>query len=412
MRIMMISDHADPLASAGAKEVGGQNIYVFYLANFLSKLGLSVDVYTRWDRRNKKQIVEVNSKFRVIRIKAGPKHYMPRDNFINVIDEFSTNVLKIIEREKLEYNVIHSNYWFSGLIGLNIRKRIKIPQVHVYHSIGQIRFDTLKSFKMQKSDYEFFQNRIKEEARIAREVTTVIATSPVEEKIIEELFKISPQKIKMISEGVDTKIFHPIKSTVARKKIGLKNGEKVLLYVGRIEWRKGIATLLFAMRDVLAKFPSVKLMVVGGGKTKASQKLDEAERNRLKRIVHQLRLDDYVQFVGAVGQDNLANYYSSAEVAVVPSYYEPFGIVPLEAMACGTPVVASKTGGLKYTVKDKITGFLAEPRTPAALAEKINLALSQGKKEFSENCLARIQDLFTWEKIASQYPPYFEKITK
>jgi glycosyltransferase involved in cell wall biosynthesis len=408
----MISDHADPLASAGAKEVGGQNIYVYYLATFLSKLGIEVDVYTRWDRRNKKQIVNVNKNFRVIRIKAGPKGYMPRDLFIKVVGEFSDNVLKQIKKENLTYDLIHSNYWFSGLIGLNIKTQLGIPQMHVYHSIGQVRFDTLKHYKMQKSDYEFFQRRIAEETRIAREAEYIIATSPMEEETIMELFKIKRSKIKLISEGVDTHIFHPANGAAFRKKLAIAPKQQMILYVGRIEWRKGIATLLFAFQNVLKEFADAKLYIVGGGKTKASKKLDEAERNRLQQIITQLGQSDQVKFPGAITQERLKYYYSAADVCVVPSYYEPFGIVPLEAMACGTPVVASRTGGLQYTVKDGVTGYLAEPRTPSDVSDKILKVLKRGKAYFSEKSLERIKSMFTWEKVASNYMNFFEEIKK
>jgi glycosyltransferase involved in cell wall biosynthesis len=408
----MISDHADPLAPAGAKEVGGQNIYVYYLATFLSKLGIAVDVYTRWDKRNKKQIVNVNKNFRVIRIKAGPKGYMARDRFIEVIQEFSDNLLKQIQKENLAYDFIHSNYWFSGLIGLNINKQLKIPQMHVYHSIGQVRFDTLKNYKMQKSDYEFFQNRIKQETRIAHEVNTVIATSPMEEETIMELFKVGKDKIKMISEGVDLNIFHPANGEAFRKKLAVAPKQQMILYVGRIEWRKGIATLLFAFQNVLKEFADAKLYIVGGGKTKASKKLDEAERNRLQQIITQLGQSEQVKFPGAITQERLKYYYSAADVCVVPSYYEPFGIVPLEAMACGTPVVASRTGGLQYTVKDGTTGYLAEPRTPSDVSDKILKVLKHGKAHFTEKSLERIKNMFTWEKVASDYFKFFEETNK
>jgi D-inositol-3-phosphate glycosyltransferase len=358
MRILMISDHADPLAPAGSKEVGGQNIYVYYLAKFLTRLGVNVDVFTRWDRRNKKQIVRINNNLRVIRIKAGPKGYMPRDNFLNIVDEFTDNLLKLVKKEKLQYDVIHSNYWFSALIGLKVKNRLKIPMAHVYHSIGQVRFETLSRYKMQKKDYEFFQKRIVEESRIAHESKSVITTSPIEKKIITKLFGVKPAKVKMIPIGIDSKIFHSTPTGQARKRIKFPEKGKLILYVGRIEWRKGIGTLLFAFREVIKQHPSAKLYIVGGGKTKSSKKLDAAERDRLSRIVNQLKLHDNVKFVGAVNQENLRNYYAAADVTVVPSYYEPFGIVPLESMACGTPVVVSKTGGLQYTVVDGNPAFL------------------------------------------------------
>ncbi|MGE5392833.1 MAG: glycosyltransferase [Candidatus Saccharibacteria bacterium] len=410
MRLLMISDHADPLADVGAKEVGGQNIYVLYLAKFLTRMGLFVDVYTRWDRKNKKEVVEVNSRFRVIRVKAGPKGYMPRDNFLNVTAEFSDNVLKRLKRDGTEYDLIHTNYWFSGVIGLALSKKLRLPQVHVYHSLGQIRFETLNRYKQQSADSDFFRKRTAAEKQIAKEVAGIISTSPVEKQIIKNLFGISGDKIEMIPIGVDTEIFHPAKSAGIRRQMNLSEKTKLLLYVGRLEWRKGIGTLLYAFAKVLERFPDSRLLVVGGGTTKAARKLEEAERERLAGIASQLKIEDKVKFVGSIKQKRLYRYYNAADVCVVPSYYEPFGIVPLEAMACGTPVVASRTGGLKYTVLDGRTGYLATPRNFGELAEKIGKVLARGKERYSPDCLARISEQFCWTQTSKLYPPYFQKL--
>lgn len=408
----MISDHADPLVEIGSKESGGQNIYVYYLSRFLAKKGVYVDVYTRWDRGNKKEIVKYNSHVRVIRVKAGPKNYIPRDEFLGVLDEFGDNILKRIKREKLKYDVIHSNYWYSGLAGLMISKIIKAPLIHVFHSIGKVRFNTLKHFKIQKSDYYFFQKRIAAEQRIASRSSSIIATSPVEKQIIKRLFNIDGKKIKFIPIGVDFRIFRSIGKRQARRKLGISARRKVILYVGRIEWRKGIGTLLYSLKKIAKKHPSTDLWIIGGGKTKTAKKLEQDERIRQENIIRELDLRKNVKFLGPKNQKDLFVYFSAADVCAVPSYYEPFGIVPLESMACGTPVVASKTGGLQYTVKDGITGYLAEPRNYHDLSRKINLVFEKNKDYFSENCIKRVNENFDWDKISQDYIDYFREIKK
>jgi len=412
MRVLLISDHADPLVEIGSKEAGGQNIYVFYLAKFLCKLGLSVDVYTRWDRKNKKEIINFNNNLRVIRVKAGPKKYIPKDNFLKLVDEFAENVLKRISKEKIQYDLIHTNYWYSGIIGLKIAQVIKKPLVHVYHSIGKIRFETLKKFKPQGSDNEFFKRRMLAEKEIAWKADKVIATSPVEKRIIKNLFGIDEEKIINITIGVDTKIFKSIEKKKARRLLKFDSEKKVILYVGRIEWRKGIGTLLYALKEVVKKYPDSKLYIIGGGKSKSTKKLEEAECKRLKNIADELGIRDKVSFLGAKRQKYLYKYYSASDVCVVPSYYEPFGIVPLEAMACGTPVVASKTGGLQFSVLDGKTGHLAKTRSYQDLAEKIIMTLSKGKAFYKSNCLKRINEKFRWEKIAEQYQKYFNQLIR
>jgi len=410
MRILLISDHADPLAEIGSKEAGGQNIYVFYMAKFLCRLGILVDVYTRWDRKNKKEIVRFNNHLRVIRVEAGPKKYMPRDNFLDVVNEFAENVLERIRKEKINYDIIHTNYWFSGLIGLKVAKEIKKPLVHIYHSIGQVRFESLKNYKLQEINNEFFKQRTISEKEIAQKADRIIATSPVEKEIIKNLFGIREEKIKTITIGVDTKIFRPIKTERARKLARIENNGKIILYAGRIEWRKGIGTLLYAFREVIKNHSNAKLYIIGGGKSKSARKLEEAEYERLKKISQELGIEKKVKFLGPKKQKELYKYYSAADICVVPSYYEPFGIVPLESMACGTPVVASRTGGLQYTVKDKIAGHLFKPKNYIDLAEKINIVLKNGKDFYAGSCLKRISDEFQWEEIADQYDNFFNQL--
>ncbi|HBI17655.1 MAG: Glycosyl transferase, group 1 [Candidatus Moranbacteria bacterium GW2011_GWF2_34_56] len=410
MRILIISDHADPLAEIGSREAGGQNIYVFYLTRFLCKLGIAVDVYTRWDKKNKREVIKYNCNLRVIRVKAGPKRYMPRDNFLSVIDEFADNVLKRIEKEGINYDVVHTNYWFSGLIGLKISKKIKRPMVHVYHSIGQIRFDSLKKLKIQDSVSDFFGKRKIAEKKIAQRATRIIATSPVEKRIVNKLFEIPNQKIDVITIGVDTNVFNPIKKEKSRKFLRDDEKEKILLYVGRIEWRKGIGTLIYAFKNVTLKYPNSKLYIIGGGKGSAAKELEKVECEHLSKIAKELDVEDRVVFLGAKNQKILKKYYSAADVCIVPSYYEPFGIVPLESMACGTPVVASRTGGLQFSVKDGKTGSLAKPRDYNDLAQKINIVLKNGKNFYKDNCVERVAKHFNWIKISQQYEKYFNKL--
>ena len=401
----MISDHADPLAEIGSKEAGGQNIYVLYLAKFLCRIGIYVDVYTRWDRKNKKEVVKMNNFVRIIRVKAGPKRHIPRDDFLNVVDEFSDNVIKRIYKENQKYDIIHSNYWYSGIIGLKIAKIIKLPMVHVYHSIGKVRFDTLKNFKLHEGDNVFFQKRIEIEKKIAHDSTAIVSTSPVEKGILKKIFDIPGDKIKVIPIGVDTDVFRPIK-----RKSKKHNNGKYILYVGRIEWRKGLGTLIYAFREILSDYPGMKLKIIGGGKSSTAKKLEEAEGDRLKKIARNLNIVDNISFVGSKKQKNLYRFYSLAEVCVVPSYYEPFGIVPLESMACGTPVVASKTGGLQFTVEDNVVGKLAKPRDYKDLAKKIRAVLKKGKKHYQKNCLERVRKYFRWENIVNLYEEYFNQL--
>lgn len=412
MRILIISDHADPLAEIGSRESGGQNVFIYYLAHHLVRLGATVDVYTRWNRVNKKQIVQINNNLRVIRVKAGPKRHLARESFYEILPEFTKNIIRFINKEKIKYDIIHSNHWYSGLAGIEIAKQLAIPHVFVFHAIGKIRYEKLKALNDSPTNDRLFKIRHEAEGRIVEEVTKVIATSPNEKDNVKRIFNASSKKIEMITEGVDTTIFRPISTTKAREITKLPRDKKIILYVGRMEWRKGIGTLIHAFKEVAQKQPNAQLYIVGGGKSKSARQLDETERERLRQLVKELGLEQKVFFLGPKIQKELYLYYNAADVCVVPSYYEFFGIVPLESMACGTPVVASHTGGLKFTVVDGVTGYHAKTRNAADFADKINLVLEKGKKSFTQNCLDRIQENFLWQETALSYIVYFKKLIK
>lgn len=411
MRVLMISDHADPLAKIGTKETGGQNVYVLNIATLLAKLGVKVDVYTRWDRATKQEVVEVQPNLRVIRVKAGPKSYMPRDDFLRVTDEFTRRVKQRIERESLKYDCIFSHYWFSGIIGLDIAQAYGLPQTHIYHSIGQMRYEALQDGQPHDANYLFFKTRSDWEQRIARESTSIISTSPMERDDIVRIFGVSPDKISVIPVGVDTVQFRPYHTRTIRKRLGLPTNNPIILYAGRLEWRKGIGTLVQALSELGQQWAESTLYIIGGGSTKPSKRLDSDELSRLHQIIKELGLKNRVHFLGAKPQTQMAAYYAAADVCVVPSYYEPFGIVPIEAMACGTPVIASRIGGMQFTVEDGITGYLALPRCPIDLAGKIEIVLERGKAAYAEAARHRILHHFAWPSIAQDTAAHLSKIT-
>lgn len=410
MRILMISDHADPLAKIGTKETGGQNVYVLNIASLLAKLGVKVDVYTRWDRATKQEVVEAQPNFRVIRVKAGPKSYMPRDDFLQVTDEFARRIKQRIERENLAYDCIFSHYWFSGIIGLDVARTYSWPQTHVYHSIGQNRYEALQEGFPQSANFQFFKTRGDWERRIAHESTSIISTSPVERDELVRLFEIPADKIDIIPVGVDTLQFRPYSTRAIRRRLGLPTDKPVILYAGRLEWRKGIATLLEAMEELGKQWPESQLYIIGGGSTKTSKQLDNDELNRLHSITQELGLQNRVHFLGARPQAQMALFYAAADACAVPSYYEPFGIVPLEAMACGTPVIASRIGGLQYSVQDGVTGHLVMPRCPIDLAAKLHTVLSKGKEAYSEAARHRVLQQFAWPSIAQSAAAHLSRL--
>src|SRR3989338_8496515 len=283
MRMMMISDHADQLAEIGSKEAGGQNIYVYNVAKFLSEVGYSIDVYTRWDQKSKKEVVQVNPRWRVIRVAAGPKSYVPRDNCLPLTDEFRDNIIKRIRQEKIKYDVIHANYWMAGLIGMALHFRYSIPLVYVYHSIGHVRLNVMRQYN-QTADYVFYRQRLAAEKTIAHVATGIIATSPVEKQIIKQYFGVDGDKVTVIPIGVDRSVFKAIPTAQARQQLQWDITSKIAVYVGRLEWRKGIGTLVQACASVVKTFPTAPLYIIGGAKNKSTVDQEVNEEQRLQFI--------------------------------------------------------------------------------------------------------------------------------
>ncbi|MBI2415175.1 MAG: glycosyltransferase [Candidatus Kerfeldbacteria bacterium] len=406
MRLLMISDHCDPLAELGGKEAGGQTVYVRTLAQFLSDFGVNVDVYTRWDQASKKEVVQMGPRWRVIRALAGPKNYVPPDQRVGLLDWFSRSILWRTKYERLRYDIIHSNYWPAGLIGLSIKQSLHLPLVHVYHSLARSKYEAMRRSNTP-IDFIAYHQRLSAETTIAQHSSRIISTSPGEKQLIRQWYNVPGEKIDVIPIGINPVIFHSVNQDFSRRELGWSTKKKIILYVGRIEWHKGIGTLIEAMAQLVRDQPEVYLYIVGGAKSKTGQQLEAEEQQRLQNLMRQHKLDRYITFVGPKRQDELALYYSAADVTAIPSYYEPFGIVPLESMACGTPVVASRTGGMKYTMVDGETGYFAEPMNVADLARKINRILSKNKSHYTRNCIWRVQNQFFWPKIAQKYLTYF-----
>jgi len=403
-RILMISEHADPIARPGSKEVGGQNVYVYHLARELGRLGWDVDVYTRWDNAAKRQTVTFGRRARVIRVKCGPKHYVVRDTLYDYLPEFADNIVAYKREHGLEYDLIHSHYWMSGWIGLKLRSLWDIPLVTTYHSLGKVRHEALKAMKEIGPHNNFFEFRTHWELELAEKSDLILSTSPYEVEDIRKYYQPRQMQVAVTPIGIDPALFHPIQKDIARRKIGEPPERKLLLYVGRIEWRKGIETLIKSMA-ILRASPDLagkdlRLLIVG-----RKSGPERTEVSRLQLLAQQLGVADLVVFKGSADRSQVRTYYSAADVCVVPSYYEPFGIVPLEALTCRCPVIASRVGGLQYTVQDGQNGFLVPPQDPAAIAkhaEEILTGRSTIQEKVNRFAELVIPTKWHWDKIARE----------
>jgi len=388
--IALISVHGDPAAEIGSEEAGGQNVYVRQVGSALAANGWQVDMFTRKADPDIPEIVEHSPHCRTIRLKAGPEAFIPRDRLFEVLPEFIAQWEKY--QSKQRYPLIHTNYWLSGWVGLQLQKRYNLQWLHTYHSLGAVKYRTTNRLPLIAS------KRLQIERQILENCDRVIATSPQEETDLRELVS-TKGEIEIIPCGTDTDIFSPQPKPDAKAKLGFSAKEQVILYVGRFDPRKGLETLVRAFAK--SADDNRKLVIVGGSDTK---KGDHSERDRIASLAETLGISDRVVFAGRVGHDRLADYYSAADVTVVPSHYEPFGLVAIEAMACGTPVIASDVGGLRFTVIPDKTGLLAPAQDEIAFADAIEKILTnpQFAQQLQRRAIKRVRDRFSWSGVAEQ----------
>lgn len=410
----MLTDHADPLAAIGSLEAGGENIYVLELTRALARLNWQIDVFTRWSSAKTTQIAKITPGVRVIRLKAGPVDHIPRDQIFQFMPEYVDNFLAFQKEHRLEYLLLHGNYYFSGWAGLQLAQKLGIPFINTFHTLGSQRHKVLGTKDSSPKE------RIAIETDILHHADRAIATSPPMKDEMIETYKAPGKKIVVIPGGVNLNRFLPTPQLLARRVLHLSPRKAIILYVGRIERRKGIETLLSAAYELTRRMPEMRPMIrvfVSGGvpPTKWDELPDGPEKQelyRLKEITETLKITDIVRFLGAIDREDLQYYYSSADVTVVPSYYEPFGLVPLESMACGTSVIGSKVGGIQSTIKDGKTGFLIPPKDPIALAEKIQYILEhpEVRKKMRENSLDRVKRFYSWDAVAEQMNQCYEDL--
>jgi D-inositol-3-phosphate glycosyltransferase len=405
-KIAFISEHASPLAALGGVDSGGQNVYVGELARHLVMLGYTVDVFTRWDNEKFPEIVSWLPDVRVIHIEAGPKEYIEKEFLLPYIDAFTQRMLKFIRGEHHPYQLIHANFFMSALVAADIRKVTGIPFVVTFHALGYIR----KIF--QGNNDRFPAERLSIERRIVAEADHIIAECPQDKEDLIKYYDASPKKLSIIPCGFNPQEFYPIDRFVARMVLNLPQEEKIILQLGRMVPRKGVENVIRSLPLIDPDETPVRLLVVGG-ETDGIEPTRNPELLRLEKIAKEQGVHDRVIFTGRKSRDILKYYYAAADVFVTTPWYEPFGITPLEAMACGTPVIGSDVGGIKYTVEDGKTGFLVPPENPEALASKITDLFLQPplQAKLKENAIRRVNTLFTWTKVAQMMHSLYDRIT-
>ncbi|MEA5571321.1 glycosyltransferase family 1 protein [Calothrix sp. UHCC 0171] len=402
-RIALISFHGDPAIEIGREEAGGQNVYVRNVGEALARLGWQVDMYTRQVSAAQEEIVQHTPGCRTIRFSAGPLEFIPRDDLFEYLPEFIDKFLNFQQENHLVYEVVHTNYWMSAWAGMYLKKVIGSKQVHTYHSLGAVKYATVENIPPIASQ------RLQTECKVLETAERIVATSPQERAHMRQLVS-TKGSIDIIPCGTDIQRFGSIDRDAARVALNIEPDAKLVLYVGRFDHRKGIETLVRAMRKSQF-YGDEKLQIIIGGGSVLGQS-DGIERDRIEGIVDELGLRGCTTFPGRLSQDILPTYYAAADVCVVPSHYEPFGLVAIEAMASGTPVVASDVGGLQFTVVPGETGLLTPPQDVAEFAKAIDQIISnpEWRNKLGEAGKRRVQSKFSWDGVANQLSELYLQI--
>ena len=402
LKVAMISYHTCPLAILGGKDTGGMNVYVREVTRYLGRKGVHVDVFTRsQDEHVPHTLHDLGYGNRVVHVPSGPEIPLPKKELASYLPQFVEGILKFAREKNIHYDLIHSNYWMSGIAAEQLSAAWDVPVVHMFHTLGLMKNRVAQSEAEMEGEY-----RIEGEKQVLHSANRIIAATLAEKAQLQFLYHASMEKITVIPPGVDISHFYPIDPDEAKSVIGVPQEDQMLLFVGRIEPLKGVDTLIRAIAQMHSRglhtcFPHY-LAIIGGDPNVQPHEMT-TEMSRLQGLCKELGLEEMVVFLGKRAQSSLPYYYSAAEVLVMPSFYESFGMVALEAMACGTPVVASQVGGLAFLVQDGLNGYVVPGGDPDALSERLaQLISSPGlRKQLGQQAAAYALD-YSWENITSR----------
>jgi len=392
--IAAVSVHTSPLSRPGTRDSGGMNVYIRELSQEMGRRAHTMDVFTRRVDQAVPEIVAIDERTRVIQIEAGAPD-ADKGSLRRYLPQFRSGVLAFQQREGRPYDLVHSHYWLSGWVGQALKARWGVPHVIMFHTLGEAK-NRAHLAEQEPS------HRIAGERLLAQGADRIICASKSEKETLVHLYGVPAHRVSCIPCGVDLERFRPLNRSHVRQRLGFLLKEPIMIFVGRIEPLKGIDILLRAAGQLESGF---RLLVVGGDSQDAERKA------QLWALADQLGIGERVTFLDAVPHDDLPLYYNAADVCVVPSYYESFGLVALEALACGVPVVASRVGGLRETVQDGQTGYLVPWRCPEPFAERLDLLLSNEPLRRSLGREARVAaERFRWSEVATRVEDVYHEL--
>ncbi|MEU4802303.1 D-inositol-3-phosphate glycosyltransferase [Actinosynnema sp. NPDC023587] len=393
-RVAVLSVHTSPLEQPGTGDAGGMNVYIVQTATRMARRGIEVEIFTRATSSELPPVAELAPGVKVRHVVAGPFEGLGKEELPGQLCAFTAGVLRAEARhEPGHYDVVHSHYWLSGQVGWLARERWGVPLVHTAHTLAKV-----KNAYLATSDTPEPRMRVIGEEQVVAEADALVANTDVEARELVELYAADPAKVQVVPPGVDLDLFAPGDRGAARSALGLRPDDVVLTFVGRIQPLKAPDVLLHAAAEVLRRSPGLRdrlVVQVVGGPSGTGVKTPE----ELKRLAGELGITDVVRFLPPQGGADLARVYRAADVVAVPSHNESFGLVALEAQACGTPVVAAAVGGLPVAVRDGVSGALVDGHDPVAWARALeSVALHPARREeLAANAVGHARR-FSWDR--------------
>lgn len=402
-KIAIVSEHASPLASPGSVDSGGQNVYVAHVAKQLAELGYLVDIFTRCDGSLGSQVVKWLPNIRVVQVPAGPPHYIPKEQMLPYMDQFGDFMVRFARQQKIPYDIVHANFFMSGMVAQQIKQALRIPYVMTFHALGRVR-------RLCQGQADTFPvTRLAIEQELMRDADRIIAECPQDRQDMERLYSAPSSRIDIVPCGFDPDELWPV-PRIARKQLGLGPHEFIVLQLGRMVPRKGVDTVIRSIALLRERFGIAARLLVVGGNAEQIDIRNTPELGRLMALAKELKLDNQVIFTGQKPRSQLRYYYSAANAFVTTPWYEPFGITPVEAMACSTPVIGAAVGGIKSTVVDGKTGYLVPPNDPDAVARRLAALHNHPAhaQQMGAAGMERAYRRYTWRNVAVQIAAIYE----
>ena len=410
-RVAMISEHASPVALLGGVDAGGQNVYVDAVSRGLGAHGYETDVFTVRGDLAYPEVVAWADGVRVIEIPVGAGAPLPKDALWPYMPAFRDAIGTFADREGTRYGLIHGNFWMSGWVAAELRSRWRVPAVHIFHATG------VTKLREQGAADTSPAGRIEVEKGVVRSVDRLIAQCPAERDELLADYGARADQIALIPSAVDIDRFRPVDKQVARQTLGIDPAAEIIVYVGRLVPRKDVRNVVQALarlkaRRITSGAATMPTLIIVGGDTEQPNAVATPEIGVLHSLAADLDMLDQVRFAGRRQPDELHLWYAAADVAVTTPWYEPFGLTPLEAMACGTPVIGSRVGGIAFTIADGETGYLVPPRDPEALSFRLDEVLRDPawRLRMGQAGRARVLRSFTWQQVAAHTAALYDEL--